>query len=231
MRFSGKILSAAISRTADRWYVSIQVELPDTEITTTSENQAVGVDLGVKALATLSDGTVIAGVKTGNQNEWKLRRLNQELSRRQGARRGEEKSNNFKKTKRKISRLYSKMANIRSNETHQLTTRLMREYGLIGIEDLDVQGMMGERRLARSVADMSFFEFRRQLEYKAAVSGVRVVVADRWYASSKICSACGNKYHELDLNEREWTCSKCGVHHDREVNAAQNLRNYAMRTV
>jgi len=231
LRFNGKIVSAVISRTADRWYVSIQVELPDTETTPTSENQAVGVDLGVKALATLSDGTVIAGVKAGKQNERKLRRLNQELSRRQGARKGEDKSSNFKKTKRKISRLYSKMANIRANETHHLTTRLTREYGLIGIEDLDVQGMMSEHNIARRVADMSFFEFRRQLEYKAAASGVRVVVADRWFASSKICSACGNRYDELDLKEREWTCSKCGVHHDRELNASINLRDYAIRSV
>ena len=230
LRFEGKIVSAAISRTADRWYVSIQVEMPDTKPTHTCENQAVGVDLGVRALATLPDGTVIGGAKAGKQCEQKLRRLNQELSRRQGARKGEEKSNNFKKTKRKISRLYSRMANIRANETHQLTTKLTREYGIIGIEDLDVKGMMGNHSLARSVADMSFFEFRRQLEYKAAATGARVIVADRWYASSKICSACGNKYDELDLKEREWTCSRCGVHHDRDVNASINLKNYAIQT-
>ena len=231
LRFDGKIIGAAISRAADKWYVSIQVELPDAEPMHTSENQAVGVDLGVKALATLSDGTVISGAKAGKQCEKKLKRLNQELSRRNGARKGEAKSKNFMKTKRKISRLYARMANIRADETHKLTTELTRNYGLIGIEDLNVQGMMSLHTLARSVADMSFFEFRRQLEYKAASSGTRIIVADRWFASSKTCSACNNKHEILDLRDRKWTCEQCGIHHDRDVNAAINLRNYAMQVV
>jgi len=232
LRFDGKINGATISRTADKWYIAIQVEMPDiTSSAHMCENQAVGVDLGVKALATLSDGTVIGGTKDGKRCARKLRRLSQELSRRQGAKKGETKSNNFKKTKRKISRLYAKMADIRANETHQLTTKLTRENSLIGIEDLDVREMMKNHDLARSVADMSFYEFRRQLEYKAPVTGTRVIIADRWFASSKICSVCGYKYDELDLSEREWTCGGCGTHHDRDVNAAENLRKYAVQTV
>ena len=231
LRFDGKTIGATISRTADKWHVSIQVELPGAEPMHTSENQAVGVDLGVKALATLSDGTVTGGAKAGKQCEKKLRRLNQELSRRSGARKGEAKSKNFMKTKTKISRLYARTANVRADEAHKLTTGLTRSYGLIGIEDLNVKGMMGLHTLARSVADMSFFEFRRQLEYKAASSGARVVVADRWFASSKTCSACNNKHESLDLRDREWTCGQCGAHHDRDVNAAINLRNYAMQMV
>jgi len=229
LRFDGKIIGAAISRTADKWYISIQVELPDAEPAHTGENQAVGVDLGIKALATLSDGTVIYGAKAGKQCEKKLRRLNQELSRRKGANKGETKSKNFMKTKRKISRLYARMANIRADETHKLTTGLTRSYGLIGIEDLNVQDMMSRHNLARSVADMSFYEFRRQLEYKAASSGARIVVADMWFASSKICNVCNNKHEGLNLSDREWTCAECGAHHDRDVNAAINLRNYAIQ--
>ena len=230
LRFKGKLIEATVSRRADQWYISIQVEMPDVNVNHTSESQAVGVDVGVRSLATLSDGTVIAGVKAGRRYERKLRRLNQELSRRRGARRGEEKSENFKKTKHKIAQLYAKIADARSDETHKLTTMLTREYGLIGIEDLDVKGMMSDHSLARSVADMSFFEFRRQLEYKAEVTGSRVITADRWFASSKLCSICGNKNEELSMQMREWTCGQCGARHDRDVNAAINLRDYAIRS-
>ena len=181
-------------------------------------------------MATLSDGTVIPGAKASRRYEKKLRRLNQELSRRQGAKKGEAKSGNFKKTKRKISRLYASMADARSDQTHKLTTMLTQKYDIIGIEDLNVKGMMGNHKLARSVADMSFFEFRRQLEYKAETSGSKVVAADRWYPSSKICSGCGYELPELSLSTREWTCARCGVHHDRDLNASVNLKHYAERS-
>jgi putative transposase len=230
LRFDGKVIGATVSRRAGMWYISIQVEMPDPMPIHTSESQAVGVDLGVKALAALSDGSVFEGVKVGRKYEQRLRRLNQELSRRQGALRGEEKSNNFKKTKRKISRLYVKMADARADCTHKLTTMLTQSYGLIGIEDLDVKGMMQNHKLARSIADMSFYEFRRQLEYKAADTGSRVVVADRWFASSKTCNVCGCITGQLKLSDREWTCEHCGTHHDRDINAAIVLRDYAVRS-
>ena len=228
LRFDGKILGAAVSRTADRWYIAIQVELPDV-VAHTGESQAVGVDLGVKTLATLSDGTKIEGAKAGRKLEKRLRRLNQALSRKKGARKGEKQSKNFKKNKMKIARCYAAMANIRADETHKLTTMLTRKYNLFGIEDLNVKGMMSNHRLARSVADMSFFEFRRQLEYKARATNSKIVVADMWFASSKTCSSCGIKKEELQLHEREWVCGHCGSHHDRDVNAAINLRNYAIQ--
>jgi len=227
LRYNGKILGATISRTADKWYVSIQVEIPDTPIAP-SENQAVGVDLGVKFLATLSDGTQIVGSKASRQYEQKLRRLNQLLSRKVGAKKGERKSANFVKTRKQVSRLYAKMANIRTDETHKLTTMLTKNYGTIGIEDLNVKGMMSNHKLARSVADMSFFEFRRQLEYKAESAGVNIVVADTWFPSSKMCSHCGTKVDEMPLNVRLWTCLGCNTQHDRDVNASINLKNYAI---
>ena len=230
LRYGGKIMGAAISRTADKWYIAIQVEMPDTESMYNSENQAIGVDLGVAALATLSDGTVIHGAKAGKQCEDKLRRLNQELSRRQGALKGEPKSNNFKKTKRKISRLYAKMANIRADQTHKLTTMLTQTYSTITIEDLDVKGMMKDHKMARSIADMSFFEFRRQLIYKAETTGTEVIIADRWFASSKTCNCCGFQRRDMDLSIREWTCEQCGAHHNRDENAAINLNNYTVKS-
>jgi putative transposase len=228
LRFEGKITGAAVSRTADKWYIAVQVEMPDI-IASASENQAVGVDLGIKTLATLSDGTEIAGSKASREYEKKLRRLNQSLSRKEGARKGEKQSNNFKKTQLQVSRLYAKISNIRADETHKLTTMLTRKYGLIGIEDLNVSGMMSNHRLARSVADMSFFEFRRQLEYKAGSNGVKVVVADRWFPSSKICSVCGEIVDELPLDVREWECGRCHTNHKRDVNAALNLKYYALK--
>jgi len=228
LRFAGKIIGATVSRIADKWYIAIQVEIPEPKPIHTSENQAVGVDLGVKALATLSDGAVVGGSKASLLCEKKLKRLNQELSRRKGAKKGETQSSNFKKTKRKIARLYARMANIRVDGIHKLTTTLVKNYGLIGIEDLNVAGMMSNHKLARSVADMSFFEFRRQLEYKGSVTGTRVVVADRWFASSKTCNVCGFKREVLALSVRNWTCDNCGTYHERDVNAAINLKNYAV---
>ena len=227
LRFAGKILGATISRTADKWYIAIQVEMPDI-FAITSKNHAVGVDLGVKTLATLSDGKEIPGSKASRKYEKKLRRLNQALSRKQGSKKGVKKSANFVKARKQISRLYAKMADIRTDETHKLTTMLIQNYGIVGIEDLNITGMMSNHKLARSVADMSFFEFRRQLEYKAKYAGVQIVVADKWYPSSKTCNVCGKKIDELTLNIREWTCP-CGANHNRDVNAAINLRNYALQ--
>jgi len=227
LRFAGKIMGATVSRTADRWYIAIQVEMPDAAPARNGENQTIGVDLGVAAFATLSDGTVVTGAKASRQCAAKLRRLNQELSRRRGSGKGETKSCNFKKTKRKISRLYAKMANIRADQTHKLTTTLTRNYGKVTIEDLNVSGMMRNHRLARSVADMSFFEFRRQMAYKAEATGTELVIADRWFASSKMCHKCGFVRRELGLGVREWTCEQCGAQLDRETNAAINLDNYS----
>jgi putative transposase len=120
------------------------------------------------------------------------------------------------------------MGNIRSDQAHKLTTKLTQNYSLIGIEDLNVSGMMSNHHLARSVADMSFFEFRRQLGYKAETANVKVVVADRWYASSKTCHICGTKAEVLGLGDREWICEWCDAHHDRDFNASQNLKYYAI---
>ena len=227
LRFEGKTLGATISRSADRWFIAVQIEIPDKPVAA-SENQAVGVDLGIKSLATLSNGEEIAGPKASRACEKKLRRLGQSLSRKAGAKKGEKKSANFIKTKKRLSRLYSRMANIRADGTHKLTAKLTQNYGLIGIEELNVKGMMSNRRLARSVADMSFFEFRRQLEYKAKSSGVKVVVAGMWFPSSKTCSACGAIAGEMPLGVRKWDCAQCQITHRRDVNAAINLKNYAL---
>ncbi len=223
LRLAGKILSATVSRVADRWYVSLAVDTQDDSPLPRTENQgAVGVDLGVKALATLSTGESIPGPKPHKALLDRLRRLSKSLSRKQ------KRSANRKKAKTRLAKLHARIANIRSDALHKLTTNLTRRFHTIGIEDLNVRGMVKNRRLARSIADMGFFEFRRQLEYKAARRGGQVVVADRWYPSSKTCSGCGHKLEKLPLSVREWTCPYCGAVHDRDVNAAVNLKNMAV---
>lgn len=223
LRFAGKIMSATVSRVADRWFVSIAVDTPDSSHLPKAENQgAVGVDLGVSALATLSTGEPpIPGPKPHKALLGRLRRLSRSLSRKVKG------SANRRKAKAKLARLHASIAAVRSDALHKLTTGLTRRFHTIGIEDLNVRGMVRNRHLARSIADMGFFEFRRQLEYKAAMRGGQVVVADRFYASSKTCSACGKKLDELPLSVREWVCPSCGVAHDRDVNAAINLKNMA----
>lgn len=223
LRFSGKIMSATISRVADRWYVSITVDVSDLSHLPKAENQgAVGVDLGVSALATLSTGEVIKGQKALKQQLKKLQRLSRRLSRKKKG------SANRKKAQTKLARLYARISNIRKDALHKLTSELTTRYHTIGIENLNIKGMVKNRRLARSIADMGFFEFRRQLEYKADMRGGTVVIADRWFPSSKLCSVCGTKNETLKLSDRIWTCSCCQTTHDRDVNAGVNLRNYAV---
>jgi putative transposase len=222
LRFAGKLMSATVSRVADRWFVSITVDTPDTSRLPQAENQgAVGVDLGVSALATLSTGETIPGPKPHKALLGRLRRLSRSLSRKQKG------SANRKKARARLAKLHTRIANIRSDAMHKLTTDLTRRFHTIGIEDLNVRGMVKNRHLARSIMDMSFFEFRRQLEYKAAMRGGQVVVADRFFASSKTCSACRHKLDDLPLSVRRWTCPDCGAVHDRDVNAAINLKNVA----
>ncbi len=223
LRVVGKVMSATVSRVADRWFVSIAVDAPDASHLPQAENQgAVGVDLGVSALATLSTGESIPGSKPHNALLDRVRRWSRSLSRKPKG------SSNRHKAKAKLARLHARIANLRTDALHKLTTGLTRRFHTLGIEDLNVRGMVKNRRLARAVADMGFFEFRRQLEYKAAMRGGTVVVADRWFASSKTCSGCGHRLETLSLSVRQWACPACGAVHDRDVNAAVNLKNMAV---
>jgi len=174
----------------------------------------------VKALATLSDGTVVKGPRALCRSLKKLKRVSRA--------RKVKGSANRRKAARKLARLHARIAHVRADALHKLTTDLVRRFTLIGLEDLHVRGMLANHRLARAVADMGMAEFRRQLTYKAAMGGTCLVTADRWFPSSKTCSACGFVLKELPLSVREWTCPACGAGHDRDVNAAINLRNLAV---
>jgi putative transposase len=203
---------------ADRWFVSLTVEVDHTP--PVHETQvAGGVDLGVKALATLSDGSAIEGPKALRKNLKTLRRRSRALSRKVKG------SANRRKAARKLARLHARISNVRKDALHKATTEIVSRFDVIGIEDLNVRGMMANGNLARAVADVGMFEFRRQLEYKAEIAGVRIVVASPWYPSSKTCSDCGHVHAGLTLSDREWTCDDCGAIHDRDHNAAINLMN------
>lgn len=239
LRFSGKIQSATVSRVVDRWFVSLAVEWEDRSKRPAENQGAVGVDLGITALATLSTGEKVIGPKPHRALIKRQRRLSRSLSRKHKAAKMKmgltpdaplpkgvrlPVSENAKKARAKLSRLHARIANIRQDALHKLTTDLTGRFDTIGIESLNVRGMLKNRRLARSIADMSFFEFRRQLEYKAERRGGRVVVADRWFPSSKTCSECGAVQDKMPLSVRQWICPDCGTIHDRDVNAARNLR-------
>ena len=222
LRFTGRIVSAAVSRNAGRWYASINLDTPALSLPPAENKGAAGVDLGITALATLSTREVIPGPKALRTLLARLRRLGRELSRKVKG------SRNRAKAKLKLARLHARIANVRRDGLHQLTTRLTRRFHTIGMEDLNVKGMLGNRTLARAVADMGWYELRRQLDYKAAWRGGQVVLADRWYPSSKLCSGCGHRLEDLALQVRRWTCPGCGAGHDRDVNAAVNLKNMAV---
>ncbi|CAH0274207.1 hypothetical protein SRABI118_03577 [Massilia sp. Bi118] len=222
LRFSGRIVSATVSRRAGRWHASITVDAAD-PILPLAENQgAVGVDLGVSRLATLSTGETWTGPKALRSLLDRLRRLSRALSRKVKG------SRNWAKAKARLAKLHARIGDMRRDSLHQLSLSLTRRFHTIGIEDLNVKGMLGNRRLARAVADMGFHELRRQLEYKAAWRGAEVVVADRWYPSSKTCSCCGYRLETLTLGVRRWRCPGCDNEHDRDLNAAINLKNLAV---
>ena len=220
VRFSGPLKRATVSREAGRWFVSLMVDTNDVQPVAQPE-AVVGVDLGVSALATLSTGETIEGPKAHKALLGRLRRANKALSRK---RRG---SANFRKAKARLARLHTRIASIRRDATHKLTTRLAKTYRAIGIEDLNVRGMAANRCLARSIMDGGFFELRRQLTYKAKLYGARVVVAGRWYPSSKTCSCCGVVKSTLALSQRMFGCDDCGFEAGRDHNAALNLASIA----
>lgn len=220
VRFGGRLKRVTVSREAGRWYASILIET-DMVQPVAHPRDAVGVDLGVTTLATLSDGTAVRGPKAHKRLLQRLRRHNRALSRK---RRG---SANRRKAKARLARLHARVANIRRDATHKATTMLTRTYRRIGIEDLNVRGMARNRRLARSIMDGAFFEFRRQLAYKAPMYGATVVVAPRWFPSSKTCSCCGSVNAGLALSQRTFECGSCTYKAGRDHNAARNLRHLA----
>ena len=225
LRFQGKILSATISTRGERWFVSINIELSEEILPLPKTQQSVGLDSGITHLATLSDGTKFQAPKPLKTQLKKLRRLSRELSRKQ------KDSNNRAKAKAKLSQLYYRISNIRKDFLHKLTTKLVRKFDVICLEDLNVKGMMKNRRLSQAIHDLGFYELKRQLIYKANQFGKTVKSVERFFPSSKTCSCCGFKLEKLSLSVRKWTCKNCHAEHDRDINASINILNFAHKVL
>mgnify|MGYP001585912985 CR=1 FL=1 len=212
---TGRILSATISERAGRWFVSLQVEtsivVPD------NQGPMVGIDLGVSKLATLSDGRVFENPKAYRRKLKVLKRAQRIVTRRQKS------SNRRERAKRRVANLHYRIDNIRSDAIHKMTNFIAKTYSAVGIEDLNVSGMMKNHCLAGAISDAAFGEVRRKLEYKCQWYGSELVVHDRFMPSSKTCSRCGEIKDSMPLAERVFRCD-CGHEADRDRNAAMNLR-------
>jgi putative transposase len=215
LRFSGKITAATVSRTADRWFIAIQVETVVKPLKKT--NKAIGIDLGLKTAVMCSDGTSFQAPKPLKKYLKKLKRVSRQHSRKAKG------SFNRKKSQRKLSRLHARIANVRKDWVHKVTTKLIRENQTICLEDLNVRGMIANRKLSRAISDVGWYEIRRQLTYKAETYGRQTKIIPRFCPSTKACSNCGAVKESIALSERVYHCASCGLEIDRDLNAAINI--------
>jgi len=213
--------NVTISRRADRWFVSFKVEVQETN--STKIRDVVGVDLGIKTLATCSDGTQFLGAKPYKRLEKKLARMQYLL------RKKVKNSYNYKKAQLKIARLHFKIANLRKDNINKITTFLAKNHSVVVIEDLNVAGMMANHKLAKAIGDMGFYELRRQLEYKCQLYGSSLEFVERFFPSSKTCSNCDTVKEKLDLSERILKCDHCGLEIDRDLKCKYHDRKILLK--
>ncbi len=231
-----KYINPRITFDGLNWWISVGIEYPDSQESPTSEG--IGIDLGINKLAVLSDGTVYKNINKASQikkPEKRKKRLQRQVSRKyenskietKGGEYRYYKTNNIKKLETKLLKLNHRLTNIRQNYLHQTTTEIIqRKPSYIVVEDLNVSGMMKNKHLSKAIQQQSFYEFKRQLEYKSNWNNIEFIIADRFYPSSKKCSECGAYKKDLKLSDRTYVCSECGCIIDRDLNASINLKNY-----
>ena len=230
---AARVLGVSVRFERGRWFAAFTVEQDVSRPSPAGPGAVVGVDLGIKTLAVLSTGEQIPSPRHLGRSLRKVRRLSRTMSRRRGPdrRTRQPPSNRWQRASAALGKVQGRVADQRRDALHKTTTDLTGRFGTLVVEDLHVRGMLASPRLARHVADASFAEFRRQLAYKAAWRGGRVIVADRWFASSKTCSGCGAVKAKLALSERTYVCTVRGAVADRDLNAARNLAEYGQREV
>lgn len=228
-----RILKATLSQKGSKYYVSLTLEeivtlVKSLDINTVDSTSVIGVDLGLRTFATIHDGSkteFVEKAKYIKESEKKLAKLQRRLSRKQID------SQNFKKAKHKVADLQLHIANQRKDFTHKLSTQLANENQVVILEALNIKGMVKNTKLSKAISDAGWYQFITFLKYKLEWQGKHLVQIDRWYASSKLCSVCNEKHVALTLNEREWVCSHCSSTHDRDENAAINIRNQGLQTL
>ena len=223
LRFEGEILKVTISRTAHRWFVSITVDTGTPNVPRDARGlPVVGIDVGINSLATLDNGRHYENPRPLKRYERKLKREHRRLSKKVFP------SNNWFKQKRKLERIHYRIACIREDAHHKVTTEIVNTASAIGIETLKVTNLLKNRNLAKALSDSALGGFLAKLKSKAGVRGIRVVEAPQFFASSKTCSNCGQKKKELSLADRHYHCESCGLTENRDVNAAKNLQHLAV---
>ena len=213
------IRSATLSKTkSGNFFLSILIELPNEEVVKFKlTDEHVGIDLGVKDFVITSDGEVFENKHFYKSQEQKIAKLQHQLSKKQKG------SNNRTKARIKLAKAFEKLDNQKENYIHSVVNQLLTYYDVIFMEDLNVSGMLKNHTLAKAIQEVGFYRFKSILVDKAFNNGKQVIFVGRFYPSSKICSVCGYKKHDLKLSDREWICPQCGEHHDRDINAAMNI--------
>jgi len=223
-KYKTNIKSATLTRTkSGNYFLSILIDGDLMKKLSKPQNDFVGIDLGIKDFIVDSNGNKVENIKIRRNNEKKLAKLHRELSRKQKG------SSNKNKARIKLAKLHEKLNNQKENYLHHITNSLLNENQVIVMEDLNVSGMMKNHNLAKSIQELSLYRFKEMLKYKAEWYGRDIIEVDRFYPSSKLCSNCGEKNGELNLNHRTWTCKTCGTKHDRDLNAAINILNEGKR--